>query len=57
MVVKTPCPTTLRSVTITLDFDADARLVLAEELNVKEIHTVKDVPDYVTITYSPDAKK
>ena len=47
----------LRSATITLDFDADARLVLAEELNVKEIHTVKDVSDYVTITYSPDAKK
>lgn len=47
----------LRSATITLDFDADAQLVLAEELNVKEIHTVKDVSDYVTITYSPDAKK
>lgn len=47
----------LRSATVTLDFDESARETLAEELNVKEIHTVKDVSEYVTITYSPDAKK
>jgi isoleucyl-tRNA synthetase len=47
----------LRSATITLDLDDSARETLAEELNVKEIHSVKDVSEYVTITYSPDAKK
>lgn len=47
----------LRAATITLELDADARLVLAEELNVKEIHIAHDVSDSVTITYSPDAKK
>ena len=47
----------LRAATITLDLDESARETLAEELNVKEVHTVKDVSEYVTITYSPDAKK
>jgi isoleucyl-tRNA synthetase len=47
----------LRAATITLELDESARETLAEELNVKEIHSVKDVSDYVTITYSPDAKK
>ncbi len=47
----------LRAATITLELDDSARETLAEELNVKEIHTVKDVSEYVTITYSPDAKK
>jgi isoleucyl-tRNA synthetase len=47
----------LRAATITLELDESARETLAEELNVKEIHAVKDVSDYVTITYSPDAKK
>ncbi len=47
----------LRSATITLLLDESARETLAEELNVKEIHSVKDVSEYVTITYSPDAKK
>lgn len=47
----------LRAATITLELDESARETLAEELNVKEIHIVKDVSDYVTITYSPDAKK
>jgi isoleucyl-tRNA synthetase len=26
-------------------------------LNVKEIHTISDIAEYVTITYSPDAKQ
>jgi len=47
----------LRAATITLSLDDSARETLAEELNVKEIHSVKDVSDYVAITYSPDAKK
>ena len=47
----------LRSATITLDLDESGLEVLREELNVKEIHSVKDVSEYVTITYSPDAKK
>jgi isoleucyl-tRNA synthetase len=47
----------LRAATITLELDDSARETLAEELNVKEIHSVDDVSDYVTITYSPDAKK
>lgn len=47
----------LRAATITLELDESGLEVLREELNVKEIHTVKDVSEYVTITYSPDAKK
>ena len=47
----------LRAATITLELDDSARETLAEELNVKEIHSVDDVSDHVTITYSPDAKK
>ncbi len=47
----------LRAATITLDLDESARETLAEELNVKEIHSVADVSEFVTITYSPDAKK
>jgi len=47
----------LRSASITLDLDESARATLAEELNVKEIHTITDITEYVTITYSPDAKK
>lgn len=47
----------LRSASITLDLDESARATLAEELNVKEIHTISDIAEYVTITYSPDAKK
>lgn len=47
----------LRSATITLDLDVDARAVLAEELNVKDILISHDVSESVTITYSPDAKK
>lgn len=47
----------LRSASITIDLDESARAILAEELNVKEIHTIADVGDYVTITYSPDAKQ
>lgn len=47
----------LRSASITLDLDESARATLAEELNVKEIHTISDIAEYVTITYSPDAKQ
>lgn len=47
----------LRAATITIELDESARETLAEELNVKKIHSVKDVSEYVTITYSPDAKK
>lgn len=47
----------LRAATITLALDESARETLAEELNVKEIHTIENIADYVTITYSPDAKK
>lgn len=47
----------LRAATITLELDESGLEVLREELNVKEVHTVKDVSEYVTITYSPDAKK
>lgn len=47
----------LRSASITLDLDESARATLAEELNVKEIRTITDITEYVTITYSPDAKK
>ncbi len=47
----------LRSASITLDLDESARAVLAEELNVKEVHTITNVAEYVSITYSPDAKK
>ena len=47
----------LRSAMIAMDLDVAARSVLAEELNVKDIQTVNDLSEYVTITYSPDAKK
>ena len=47
----------LRSASITIDLDESARATLAEELNVKEIHTITDIAEYVTITYSPDAKQ
>ncbi len=47
----------LRAATITLVLDESARETLAEELNVKEIQTIADVSEFVTITYSPDAKK
>ncbi len=47
----------LRSASIVLNLDESARATLAEELNVKEIHTITDIAEYVTITYSPDAKK
>jgi len=47
----------LRSASITLNLDESARATLAEELNVKEIHTISDIAEYVTITYSPDAKQ
>jgi len=47
----------LRSASITLDLDESARETLAEELNVKEIHTIGNIADFVTITYSPDAKQ
>jgi len=47
----------LRSASITIDLDESSRATLAEELNVKEIHTIFDIAEYVAITYSPDAKQ
>ncbi|MEI6711423.1 MAG: class I tRNA ligase family protein [bacterium] len=47
----------LRSASITIDLDESARATLTEELNVKEVHTISDIAEFVTITYSPDAKQ
>ncbi len=47
----------LKQAFVTIDLDDNAQTVLAEELNVKEIQVIANIADYVTITYSPDAKK